>query len=128
MSVPTGAPRSQFGINYDRRLSKEQQAAVRHKWLAASMTRNKLVPEPQLGEVCWSDDYKCVSVRVESGVLECGFRGSLVKPVGKYGEHHLIFSVANPGAASLLGAIEETINGGAYASSEGRRAVDGSHG
>lgn len=127
MSAPAGASRSRFGINYGRRLSKEQQAAVRHKWLSASMPRNKLVPEPQLGEVCWSDDYKHISVRVESGVLECGFRGSLAKPAGKYGEHHLIFSVSNPGAASLLGAIEETLNDGAYAHSEGRRATDGSH-
>lgn len=129
MSLDPFPQRSGFGIDYNRRLTKEQQASVRHKWLAASMarSRNRLAPEPDLGEVCWADDYKAVSVRVESGVLECGFRDSGIRPIGKLGEHHLIFAINNPGAASLLRAIESTITGRHMPPEEGR-AINGTHG
>jgi hypothetical protein len=108
-------------VNWGRKLSTKELGRVRSRFIRASM-RDAGAPEPSLREVRWSDDYLVVAISLESGLLACGF--SMADRAVVH-EHYVLFRRSQSAAASsLLGAIEEVINGGDYACSDARSFYD----
>lgn len=104
-------PFGRFGIEPTRTLDKAGlRGKVRARFLLASM-RPPGVPDPDMREVRWSDDYQYVFISKASGLIACGFNSLLFEehqPVAE-AKNWAIYHRSNPAACSLLHAIEGVV-------------------
>lgn len=110
-----------FGIVGNRTLTPEQQGQVRARCLALQMVGRHVVGEVNLAELRWDDTYTRLYVQ-QVDPLAGAMRSvkGLVGDIDEATQGHLIVNTRNPLARSILGAIEEVLTGGEYASSEAR--------
>lgn len=103
-------------VDMTRRLTLEQAMQVRARCLALQMAPLPISGD-DLRELRWADGYAALYVLTTSKVMELlhGNEGVIDRSI-----KHVLVDRSVPLVRSILGAIEEVVTGGQYASSEAR--------